>query len=977
MTRSSHRLLSVVLATTGLLLSLTPLSAQIYGGAPQLTGGGFGKNKIQYRDFDWRIYRSPHFNVHYYSAEEAQLQKVVSFAESAYDQLSREFNFQIKDPIPLIYYATHSAFEQNNIILNFIPEGVGAFASPARFRMVLPIDMPDAELLELLLHELTHIFQYHMLFQGSLAKAVRTTPPTWFMEGMASYMAKDESQRDLMYLRDAVVNDRIPSVTQTNFGGFFAYRFGHAVFDFIEERWGREGFLDFLYEVRNTIGSRVDRAVKRAFKLEPEDFDLEFRRWLRRKYLPQLVETGEPSDFGRLFRIENQRGGSASLSPASSPSGDLVAALTGYKDDIDVVLYDAKNRRLLRNLTSGLSDEYQYLVAQELALGRKTGRDLAFSPDGNTIAVFAKREKGRSLLMIDVLNGQLREIIDMPDLEQQSSPAWSPDARTVAFSAWRNGQFDIFQMDLESRTISNVTSDEVYDGAPVYSPDGRSLAFISTIGEGFQKIFRVDLGRPGFRYAITTGESNENDPVFSPDGKRLYFTSDRTGPENIFSLDLATGELRQYTNVVTGAFMPTVLREPEGKERLVYTGFWKGSFDLYVTDTDEPVTEPQIVQIPAEPVGEADLPVLEPDIQVTLDDANKDKYGGYKFFLEDARTIVGVNSDQTYLGQILLTFSDYLGDRRIFANFSSVDSLSNFDITYADFSRRWFWYTRAFDARTYFLAEDFIDRARGVRGQLEYQVTGAIGAVSYPFTFYQRAELGLGYIYRKYNFPQIFLDPATGEQFVEFFPLQDDFPVVQGSLVGDSTTFAFYGPVAGRRWRLDLSYAPDLDESGTLFTAAELEVRQYLQVTQRSNLALRAFGGVSEGNRPAQYFFGGLDTIRGIDFRSLGGDRGFFVNLEYRFPLIDLVATPVLAFQGVRGVLFADIGAAWYGDLQDFDFYDSETDRFDDGIAVYGWGVTARFLGFDLNWDFAKRYRPSLEDEDSGFETVFWIGTRF
>ena len=45
-----------------------------------------------------------------------------------------------------------------------------------------------------MLHELTHIFQFHMLFQGNLAKAAASGPPTWFMEGMASYMAKDESR---------------------------------------------------------------------------------------------------------------------------------------------------------------------------------------------------------------------------------------------------------------------------------------------------------------------------------------------------------------------------------------------------------------------------------------------------------------------------------------------------------------------------------------------------------------------------------------------------------------------------------------------------------------------------------------------------------------------------------------------------------------------------------------------------------------
>ncbi|HEX9941576.1 MAG TPA: hypothetical protein VGG03_06155 [Thermoanaerobaculia bacterium] len=969
MTLSSHRsFLAGLLAAGSLLISLAPLQAQF---GPSIYGEGFGKNKIQYRDFTWEIYHSPHFNLYYYKEEEPQLQKVVSFAESAYDQLSRQFNFQIKDPVPLIYYSTHSAFEQNNIILNFIPEGVGAFASPARFRMVMPIDIPDAELMQLILHELTHIFQYHMLFQGSLAKAVATTPPTWFIEGMASYMAKDETQRDKMYLRDAVVNDRIPSVSRMDFGGFFAYRFGHAVFDFIEERWGKEGFLDFLYEVRNTIGSRVDRAVKRAFKLEPEDFDVEFRRWLRKKYLPQLVETGEPSDFGRVFRIEDERSGSLATSPVASPSGDLVAALTAYKGDVDVVLFDAKNRKLLRNLTRGFSNEYQYLVAQELALGRKLGRDISFSPDGNTIAVFAKREKGRSLLLIDVLNSRLREIIDMEGIEQQTAPAWSPDGRTIAFSGWRNGRFDIFLLDVASRTITNLTNDELFDGAPAYSPDGRSIVFVSSIGTGYAKVFRMDPAQPGSRYALTTGESNENDPVFSPDGKRLYFTSDRQGADNIFSLDLGTGQLRQYTDVVTGAFMPTVLPEPEGKERLVFGGFWKGSFDLYVTNTDEPVKEPQTVQIPVEPTLAKDLPAFEPDIQVSVDPSNKGKYSGHKFFLENAQSYIGVNSDQSYLGRVLLVFSDYLGDRRIFANISSVDSFSNFDILYADLSRRWQWTVEIFDDRTFYSTGDPL-QDRIDRGRVAAQVTGAVGSIVYPFTFYQRAELGAGYIYRRVALPFRNFDGS-----VDFAEFSDDFPIVQGALVGDSTIFANYGAVSGRRWRLGLAYAPDLDQSGTLFENASLDLRQYLAVTTRSNLAFRVFAGAAEGNRPSPFYFGGLDTVRGVNFRSLIGDRAFFANLEYRFPLIDLVATPILAFQGIRGVLFFDVGGAWFNDFETFDLYDSDTKRFNDGIASYGWGVTARLYGLDFNWDFAKLYKPPLGIKEEGFRTEFWIGTRF
>lgn len=147
MGRTSFRLLFVSLAAAGLAAALAaPASAQY-----------FGKNRIQYRELDWKIYHSPHFDVHYYTEDEAQLKRVVSFGESAYDELSRVLDHQLKDPIPFIVYETHSAFMLTNILHTEVPEGVGAFAEPRKFRMVMPIDLPDGELLALVRHELTHI----------------------------------------------------------------------------------------------------------------------------------------------------------------------------------------------------------------------------------------------------------------------------------------------------------------------------------------------------------------------------------------------------------------------------------------------------------------------------------------------------------------------------------------------------------------------------------------------------------------------------------------------------------------------------------------------------------------------------------------------------------------------------------------------------------------------------------------------------
>lgn len=950
------------------LLAALPAAAQ-FTPQPQYNGRGFGKNKVQYRDFEWKIYHSTHFDVYYYSAEEDLLEKLVSFAESAYDRLSRDFDFQIQEPTPLIFYDSHSAFEQNNVILNFIPEGVGAFATPVRFRMVLPVDLPDRELMNLIEHELTHIFQYHILFRGSLGKGLTANPPTWLIEGMASYMAKDETSRDVMFLRDAAVNDVIPPITQWQGGGFFAYRIGHAVLDYIEETYGRDGFMDFLFEYRNTIGSNVGRAVERAFGVDAEDFDTDFRRWLRRKYLPKLLETGEPRDFGRPFRVEHSSP-SQELSPAASPSGDLVAAFSTERGEVDISLFDAKNRRRVRNLTRGYATNYQYLVAQELTLGRVLGNDLDFSPDGNSIAVFAKREKNRSLLLIDVLTGNVRRRYDLDEVDQHLSPAFSPDGRTVAFQAVAGGQFDIYLVDLETGALTNFTDDEVYDGAPVFSPDGTYLVVASEVEEG-TKLFRIPLDDPTRRFQLTYGESNENDPVFSPTGRRLYFTSDRVDEiENIWGLDFDSGELTQYTNAVTGCFMPTVLPQADGEERLVYNALWKGRFDLYVTDVPEPLGVPEQVQIAALPSVAEQLPRYQPDIQVPIDDGNKERYGGYKFFLEGAESFIGVDDDQTLIGRVVLQFSDYLGDKRFIADLSAVESFSDFNLIYVDLSNRLHWQVQLFDTRDYYLSRrpsGSVDRDRQA-----LRLSGGLASIIYPTSFKTRFDIGVGYLIQKVTLFRG-INPFTGEPVYQDF--EADFPFVAGGFTHDSSVYTNAGPISGNRIRLDAQWAPDLDDSGTLNSSVDIDLRQYLSLTRRSNFAFRVFAGAAEGNRPNPVLFGGLDTVRGFPYRSFDGDRGFFVNAEFRFPLIDTLQTPLLGFSSIRGIVFFDVGGAWYNDLEDFDFWDSDNNQFADARAAYGFGISLRLLGLPVNWDFAKQYR--FEGAVEGYGTDFWIGTRF
>jgi hypothetical protein len=147
--------LALIVVLVGLILSGGAASA----GAQTPNVPYYGKNQIHYDTFDWHIYKTDHFEIYYYPANEPHLARIAGYAESAYEQVSSDLRHDLSKRVPLILFKTHSEFEQQNIAPGQSPEGVLAFAEGERHRMVLPIDLPSDLLYGLIVHELTHVFQ--------------------------------------------------------------------------------------------------------------------------------------------------------------------------------------------------------------------------------------------------------------------------------------------------------------------------------------------------------------------------------------------------------------------------------------------------------------------------------------------------------------------------------------------------------------------------------------------------------------------------------------------------------------------------------------------------------------------------------------------------------------------------------------------------------------------------------------------------
>ena len=171
----------------------------------------FGKNNIHYDNFEWHIYTTDHFEIYYYPEIEQHLERIAGYAESAYQQISADLKHDLSFKVPLVLFKTHSEFEQQNIVPGAAQEGVGAFAEPFRQRMVLPIDEPPDRLYGLIVHELTHQFEFDIIPQSLIRRSV----PLWVNEGLSDYERGQWTPIDLMTVRDAAVADIVPKMSET------------------------------------------------------------------------------------------------------------------------------------------------------------------------------------------------------------------------------------------------------------------------------------------------------------------------------------------------------------------------------------------------------------------------------------------------------------------------------------------------------------------------------------------------------------------------------------------------------------------------------------------------------------------------------------------------------------------------------------------------------------------------------------------
>lgn len=584
--------------TTGLLaLALLALSA---GSAE---AQHFGRNKVQYRAFDFKVIKTEHFDVYFYPQEEEAALDAARMIERGYARLSRLLQHEFKERKPVILYASHADFQQTNALYGFIDEGTGGATEPLKDRIVMPFTGSYADFEHVLVHELVHAFQFDVIFQRGVmtdASPFGARLPLWFMEGMAEYLSIGHiDAHTASWLRDASMAGYLRDIAEmSQRDDYLSYRFGQSLWAYIGSKWGDE-VVGILLQKAPRIG--IVRAFESTLGISMEELSNEWVASVRSIYLPQMTQYQSPARIARRLTDHERLEDPWFLAPALSADGRYLA-FTSQRDgfSFDLFLADAKTGKVIRKLIEGAQENFESL--------RYMNSSSAFSPDGRFLA-FSAQTGGRDALYIyDIDSGRVTKKLTW-ELNGVANPSWSPDGERIVFTGIDGGISDLYITDLDGE-LERLTDDRYADLLPAWSPDGRKIAFSSERGAetdfdrlvyGNLKISVYDLGTGKVEVLPEQDAGKNVNAVWSPDGRELVWISDRTGINNLYLYEVESRELSRITDFLSGAIAITPLSPALAwsNEGMVFLYFESAGYNLYALDDPRTLPRTPVAKLPA------------------------------------------------------------------------------------------------------------------------------------------------------------------------------------------------------------------------------------------------------------------------------------------------------------------------------------------------------------------------------------------
>jgi hypothetical protein len=617
----------------------------------------FGQEDFVHPELVWRTIDTEHFFVHYHEGAERTARVIARIAEEIYGPVTSLYEHEPDSKVSFIVkdyddISNGAAYFYDNRIEIYAPSMDFEFRGTHNW------------LRNVITHEFTHIIQIQTSMKfGRKVPAVYLqwlgyeserrvdvlygypnivasyplsgfVVPAWFAEGVAQHNRMElqydfwDTHRD-MILRSYALDSTMLTWEQmgvfgkTSLGNESSYNAGFAFVQYLAHRYGEEAVRSISRELRKLTAVTIDGAIERAVGKNGREVYEEWRAGLLREYADRVgpvrsaIRAGKPLvtdslyeviDPGEMLRIESMlRPGIGVRTPRADATIGFANLYPVYSPDgTRFAFTSAKNGDYF-----GLSSlfVYDFGTKREELVQAGVRSAPAWSPDGKKL-YYGKitRDNPHWSMQYDLYEYDLQEKEERRVTEGRRalSPTVSPDGMRMAFATSRDGTSNLAVVNMDGSGYKELTpyagGEQVYN--PSWSPDGARIVFDYSIKDG-RDIAWVRPDGTDLEY-IVTGDDDSRAAKFSPDGKTLWFSSDRSGIFNIYRFDLAGRRTEQMTNVLGGAFYPTVNKDGD----LVYAAYTSGGYKLHICPAVAPLPDGEHQYVRRDPPTSLYAPVL-------------------------------------------------------------------------------------------------------------------------------------------------------------------------------------------------------------------------------------------------------------------------------------------------------------------------------------------------------------------------------
>ncbi|MBA4407566.1 biopolymer transporter Tol [bacterium] len=550
-------------------------------------------------DYNWLTIKGKYVRVHYHEEAERTAKIVAKIADEIWEPITSLYQYEPD----VVDFIIKDIDDFSNGATYFFDNKIEIWASSLDF------DLRGTHnwLRNVISHEFTHMVQIQ-----SAMKIGRTVPafylqflnyenkrrpdilygfpnfigsypiatiniPAWFAEGTAQYMRKDfnydnwDTHRD-MILRSYALENKMLTWNQmgvfdkTSLGNESVYNSGFGLTRYIAQKYGEGKLSEISHKLGKHTNFTIDAAFKEVLGKDGNEIYNEWSTFLKVDYKKRIADVESNKISGEIIA----KVGFGNFYPTFSDDGTKFLYTSNKTADYfglsALYLYDLSTKRE-KQIVAGVRSTASFISGTNKIIYAKLSDD---NPKWVNI---------HDLYTYDLDNEKETRITFGL---RANNPSVSHDGKKIVFVFQNDGTVNLATVDIDGKNFKRLTlfenGEQVFN--PKYSQDDSSILFDFSFHEN-RDIATIKTDGSDYRM-ITASKADERNPFQTKDG-RLYYSSDESGIFNIYSVDLTNGERKQLTNVLGGAYMPTVNTNGE----IVYSGYTVEGFKIFLINKEE------------------------------------------------------------------------------------------------------------------------------------------------------------------------------------------------------------------------------------------------------------------------------------------------------------------------------------------------------------------------------------------------------